>query len=375
MNRVSCYRVEQYDLSLMKETVEAIIADQGGYETLFEKGKRVVIKPNLVVKKKPEGCATTHPTLLEAVILCLLPYTKDITVAECPGGPNTEILLSAIYRETGIWDVCKRHNIPIHTAMTPVAKKVPEPQSAKEVDVLDLFATADVFINLAKMKTHSLTTVTGCAKNLYGTIPGLRKVEYHAAYPDIDSFAGLICDINQVLIPTLSIVDGVWGMEKDGPSGGVPKYAGALLGGNNTHAVDEVMCRVMGIDPELSPILRHARKAGFLTGEVLVSGEDPNGFCPTPFLLPNSQKRSILRDFPDLFGGKLVTFLSPKPKINAKNCIGCGECARLCPQNTIVIKHKKAVISHKNCIRCWCCQEMCPKKAVETHSHWFLKFL
>lgn len=375
MNRVSCYRVPKYDLALLKEAVEKIIADHGGYERLFAKGKRVVIKPNLVVKKKPDGCATTHPALLEAVILCLLPYTRNITVAECPGGPNTEILLSAIYRETGIQDVCKRHKTPIYTAMTPTSLKVPNPQSAKELEVLDIFAQADVFINLSKMKTHSLTTVTGCAKNLYGTIPGLRKVEYHAMYPDIHSFAGLICDLNQVLIPTLSITDGIWGMEKDGPSGGIPKYAGALLGGVNTHAIDEIMCCVMGIDPELSPVLQHARRAGFLNGEVTVLGENPDSFCPTPFLLPDSQKRSILRSLPNLFGGRLVKFLSPKPKINLKNCIGCGECARLCPQKTIVIKNKKAIISHKKCIRCWCCQEMCPKKAVETHSLAFLKFI
>jgi Fe-S-cluster-containing hydrogenase component 2 len=81
-----------------------------------------------------------------------------------------------------------------------------------------------------------------------------------------------------------------------------------------------------------------------------------------------------LRALPDLFGGRVAKYLSPKPKIEKKKCIGCGECARLCPQKTIVMKNQKARIVEKNCIRCWCCQEMCPKKAVKTHSHPIMRF-
>ena len=215
MDCVSFYSAKEYNPQLLKEIVEKIISDHGGYERLFAKGKKVVIKPNLVVKKKPEGGATTHPALLEAVLLCLLPHTRDITVAECSGGPNTEILMKGIYRETGIEAVCQKYGIPIHYQMNAVEIAPPDPIVCHKLEVLDVFTTADVFINLAKMKTHSLTTMTGSAKNLYGTIPGLRKVEYHARFPEISDFAGLICDLNQALPPTLSIVDGIWGMEKD----------------------------------------------------------------------------------------------------------------------------------------------------------------
>ncbi len=375
MNKVSFYRTEHYDVEKLCAIVERIISDHGGWDTLFAKGKKVVIKPNLVVKKKPEGCATTHPAILEAVIRCLLPHTKDITVAECPGGPNTEALLSVIYKDTGIFQVCERYQIPIQMKMTPVTLKNPSPISAGEVDVLEIFTQADVFINLAKMKTHSLTTVTGCAKNLYGTIPGMKKIEYHAAFPQVEAFSGLICDLNRLLPPTLSILDGVWGMEKDGPSGGIPKFAGGVLGGTNTFAVDLAMCRFMGVDPALSPILNQAEKNGLFDGRITVVGDDLEEAKPTPFLLPDSQKKNLLRDFPNLFGGKLARYLSPRPKITPSRCIGCGECARLCPQKTIVIQNKKAHIIKKNCIRCWCCQELCPKKAVKTQSHWFLKYL
>ena len=374
MDAVSFYSVKEYDPILLKEIVEKIIADHGGYERLFAKGKKVVIKPNLVVKKKPEGGATTHPAVLEAVLLCLLPHTEDITVAECSGGPNTEALMKGIYRETGIEEICQKHKIPIHYQMTPAEVTVPDPIICRKLEVLDVFTTADVFINLAKMKTHSLTTVTGAAKNLYGLIPGLRKVEQHANYPKIEDFSALICDINKAIPTDLSIVDGILGMEKDGPSGGDPKWAYGILGGVNPHAVDEAMCRFMGIDPKRSPILECAKAHG-LAGEVKMLGDPMEEHLPDPFILPDSQKPNLLRDFLGMYNGKLSRLFASKPKIKKSLCVGCGECARLCPQKTIEIKNRKAVIHHKNCIRCWCCQEMCPKKAVLTHNNPLMKLI
>lgn len=374
MDKVSFYSAKEYDVASLKEIIEKIITDHGGYDRLFAKGKKVVVKPNLVVKKKPEDGATTHPAVLEALLLCLLPHTGDITVAECSGGPNTEALMKAIYRETGIRDVCERYGVPIHYEMNAAKITVPEPIACHRLEVLDVFTRADVFINLAKMKTHSLTTITGAAKNLYGVIPGLRKVEQHANYPKIENFAALICDINKALPTELSIVDGILGMEKDGPSGGDPKWAYGILGGVNPHAVDEAMCRFMGIDPTLSPILECAKKHG-LVGEIRLLGDKMEEHLPTPFILPDSQKPNLLRSFLSMYDGKLSRFFAPKPKILKKLCIGCGECAGLCPQKTIRIKNGKAVIHHENCIRCWCCQEMCPKKAVRTVCNPIMKLM
>ncbi|MEG0693477.1 MAG: 4Fe-4S binding protein, partial [Oscillospiraceae bacterium] len=58
-------------------------------------------------------------------------------------------------------------------------------------------------------------------------------------------------------------------------------------------------------------------------------------------------------------------FLTSKPVIQKKKCIGCGKCSESCPADTISIADKKAIIDYSNCIKCFCCHEMCPVKAIE----------
>ena len=72
-------------------------------------------------------------------------------------------------------------------------------------------------------------------------------------------------------------------------------------------------------------------------------------------------------------------WLSPKPKINLKKCVGCGRCAEVCPQKTIRIekkdKRKYAKINYKGCIHCFCCQELCPIHAVDIKKFFIFKLV
>jgi len=124
-----------------------------------------------------------------------------------------------------------------------------------------------------------------------------------------------------------------------------------------------------------TPICKAARRRGLCpeTDELTVLGEPLSSFSVSDFAEPDTSKGNFLRALPDLFGGRLADFLAPRPKINTKNCIGCGVCAASCPRHTISIKtvknKKRAVIVHKNCIRCFCCQELCPIHAVDIHKN------
>src|SRR5205085_321544 len=132
---------------------------------------------------------------------------------------------------------------------------------------------ADLIVSLPKLKTHHWAGVTLAMKNLFGVLPGVvygwpKNVLHHAGIP------GSILDINAAVRPHLAIVDGIIGMEGDGPIMGTPRHAGVLVMGTNLPAVDATAARLMGIDPgriaylasasgRLGPIAeRHIRQRG-----------------------------------------------------------------------------------------------------------------
>ena len=115
----------------------------------------------------------------------------------------------------------------------------------------------DWVVSLAKLKTHHWAGLTLSMKNLFGVMPGMvygwpKNVLHHAG------IIGSVLDINKTLEPHLAIVDGIVGMEGDGPIMGAPKPAGVLLLGRNLPAVDATCARIMGIKPEKVAYLKFA---------------------------------------------------------------------------------------------------------------------
>jgi uncharacterized protein (DUF362 family) len=141
---------------------------------------------------------------------------------------------------------------------------VPNPLKYSRLTSLTFPATlrqVDWIVSLAKMKTHHWAGVTLSMKNLFGVMPGSyygwpKNVLHHAG------ISGSILDINATLNPQLAIVDGIMGMEGDGPIMGVPKHAGVLVLGRNLPAVDATCARIMGIDPSRIDYL--AAASGYL---------------------------------------------------------------------------------------------------------------
>jgi uncharacterized protein (DUF362 family) len=120
---------------------------------------------------------------------------------------------------------------------------------------------ADLIVSMPKMKTHHWAGVTLSMKNLFGVMPGVcygwpKNVLHHAGIPES------IIDINAAVRPHLAIVDGIIGMEGDGPIMGTPKAAGLIVIGTNLPAVDATCARLMCIDPARVSYL--AASSGFL---------------------------------------------------------------------------------------------------------------
>jgi uncharacterized protein (DUF362 family) len=212
------------------------------------------LKPNLVEWHKGK-VINTNPKLVGAVIaLCKREGAAEITVAEGPGHwRNVEYLVA----ESGLGDVLKEHQVPFVDINHDEPIKTPNMGQLTGLEYLYLsrtIFTADVVISLPKLKTHHWAGATLSLKNLFGTLPGI----YYGWPKNELHWRGIhnsIVDIALTRTPELAIVDGVVGMEGDGPLNGTAKPFGALVMGHDLVAVDATCCRLMMLD---------AHKVGYL---------------------------------------------------------------------------------------------------------------
>jgi len=213
------------------------------------KGKRVVLKPNLVEWHR-DKVINTNPLVVGAVIeLCKREGAAEIIVAEGPGHwRNVEYLVT----KSGLGDVLKQHGVPFVDINHDEPIKTPNMGQLTGLEYLYLSRTiesADVLISLPKLKTHHWAGATLALKNLFGTLPGI----YYGWPKNELHWRGIhnsIVDIALTRTPELAIVDGIIGMEGDGPLNGTAKPFGALIMGHDLVAVDATCCRLMMLDPD-----------------------------------------------------------------------------------------------------------------------------
>jgi uncharacterized protein (DUF362 family) len=148
-------------------------------------------------------------------------------------------------------DVLSEDRIPFHDLNYLTGFELPNAGRQSRLKTLTfpgLFQEVDWIVSMAKMKTHHWAGATLSMKNLFGVMPGI----YYGWPKNVLHLEGIensILDINATLKPHFAIVDGIVGMEGDGPIMGDPKKAGVLVMGRNLAAVDATCCRIMGIDP------------------------------------------------------------------------------------------------------------------------------
>lgn len=222
------------------------------------KGKRILLKPNLVETASGAPHINTHPLVLRGTIEAFLRLgAAAVMVAEGPGHRRDTL---AVYEESGLADVLTEDRIAFHDLNYVVGDAVPNIGKQSKLKTLTfpaLFKEVDWIVSVAKMKTHHWAGATLSMKNLFGVMPG----SYYGWPKNVLHHAGIvnsILDINATLRPHFAIVDGIVGMEGDGPIMGDPKKVGVLVMGRNLAAVDATCCRIMGIDPYKVPYLERA---------------------------------------------------------------------------------------------------------------------
>ncbi|MFW5857897.1 MAG: DUF362 domain-containing protein, partial [Planctomycetota bacterium] len=226
---------------------------------------------------------------------------------------------------------------------------------------------ADCVINLPKFKPHVLTRLTLAVKNCFGCIVGPRKFQWHyRAGHDHALFAKMLVDVCRRAAPALHLVDGVVGMEGQGPTSGSPRPLGWIFAGTDPFAVDAVGARLAGLAPAALPTLAAAGAEAdpapaWTDPEVL--GE-PVAACAVADLRRPREGRSLRDVMPGFLATLLRRFATAWPEPLPERCTGCAACARLCPAGAITMEAGRPVIDTHRCIRCYCCHELCPEHAL-----------
>ena len=237
------------------------------YKKALSEYDTVLIKVNFITNKSWDTGATTDPVVVEAIIKKLASLPIKIYVVESDA---TITNASKAFETTGMADMCKRNGVEwinLRYVKDKVKVKVPNGKALKMVTVPKL-VTESAVISAAKLKTHASTKVTLGMKNMFGLLSDKFKGKYH-----LKGINKVIVDINTVLKPVLTVIDGFVAMEGRGPIDGSPVKMDVIIAGTDPVATDATAARVMGFNPYEIQHIRKAFEEGLGKSEAQIVGE------------------------------------------------------------------------------------------------------
>ena len=263
----------------MDKSSVAIIRGERGHEPVYQaldlidyksalKGyDKVLIKVNFITTMTWDTGATTDPIVVEAIINRLKELPIEINVVESDA---TMTNADRAFEATGMAEMCKKNGVKflnLRNLKEKVSIPIPNGEVLKNITVPFLVAESAI-ISAAKMKTHMETKVTLGMKNMFGLLPDKFKFKYHAL-----GINKVIVDINAVLPPALTVIDGFVAMEGRGPTDGNSVKMDLIIAGKDPVATDATCARVMGFDPhEISHINKAQKRFGGSIDNIEVLG-------------------------------------------------------------------------------------------------------
>jgi uncharacterized protein (DUF362 family) len=253
-------RAESYDSDLVRLIRDGLA--ELGLTSRWASGKSVLLKPNLVEPSVVAPQINTHPKLVRAAAEVLRSWgAREVIVAEGQGHCTDS---DYVLEQSGLGSLMLEEKLPFvdlnHDDVWTAANRS-RFTAMPSLTLPSALRRADLIVSMPKMKTHHWAGVTLSMKNLFGVMPGVfygwPKNVLHR-----EGIAESIVDINAAVRPHLAIVDGIIGMEGDGPILGTPCHAGLIAIGTNLPAVDATVARLMAINPAKVPHL--ALAAGLL---------------------------------------------------------------------------------------------------------------
>jgi uncharacterized protein (DUF362 family)/NAD-dependent dihydropyrimidine dehydrogenase PreA subunit len=361
-HRVALVKCESYEEVLPAVTYG--VALLGGVERFCTAGESLLLKPNLLVGDRPEHGTTTHPAVFEAVVKVFKSAGARLSYGDSPGfGP-----LPVTVKLAGLESIADQLGVKLADFGTMVDTPNPNGILLKQFQLAKSLSEVDGVINLPKFKTHGLTRLTGAVKNQFGCLPGMQKSAFHARLPDEFQFAQMLVDLSELIHPRLHIMDGIMGMEGNGPRNGRMREVGAILLSTNPHALDYCVAGIMNLDPDLVPTLKVAQDHGLLHPEQITTLGDPlEAFIINDF--DANRSKGSTTGTQGFYMPILKQWVTPRPVIDSEKCTHCGRCVSICPVTPKALqflngKQQPPQYNYQRCIRCYCCQEMCPDEAI-----------
>ncbi|HSW39472.1 MAG TPA: DUF362 domain-containing protein [Acidobacteriota bacterium] len=301
--------VREY-FGLRSETFVAAVSDYDGdlasivYAGMRElgvtngdiQGKNILLKPNLVEPHRTARHINTHPLVVRGAVEAFMRMgAARVVVAEGSGHyRDTHLVLE----ESGMIDVMREDKISFHDMNNSDWFTIPNQGGNTRLSSLTFSSAlrqADWIVSMPKLKTHRWTGVTLSMKNMFGVMPGM----FYGWPKNVLHVEGIdrsIIDINMTMKPHFAIVDGIIGMDGNGPIMGNPRQSGVIVLGRNPVSVDATCSRIMGIDPYKVPHLKAARGMGPIRESYISQRGEAVSSVRTDFeLLDNIQAHRGLR--------------------------------------------------------------------------------
>ncbi|MBQ2817035.1 MAG: DUF362 domain-containing protein [Clostridia bacterium] len=358
---------DNYESENVAKALDKALLALGGIEKYIKPGMKVLIKPNLLMPASPDKCTTTHPEITRAAIKAVKRAGAEPFLGECPGGTMTPAYLKATYRACGLYKVAEEEGCRIRFDFDEITLDKKDAVLEKRPKAASFLLEADAVISLCKLKTHGYMAYTGAVKNMFGIVPGIIKAQYHLKYQDVSDFAELLVDLYDVKKPVLGIMDAIYGMEGDGPSGGKPRKVGAVIVSDNCMELDYAASSMIGLDPmEVLTIKKGAQRGFFDPKNVIVDADWDTPICIKDFAKPSHMQRSMFPLIGNTRIGRFIErkFLRSYPKFDPSICVKCGICMNNCPPQALTMGEKAPKLDKNKCISCFCCHELCPKEAI-----------
>ena len=321
-------------------------------------GDKVLLKPNLLSPSAPKTAILTHPLVARAAAEYVLSKGARPTLSDSSAmGTFSRIMNAGGFRET-----LKDLDVELKEFTDSVEVDVGAPFGRIEI-AREALETA-LIINLPKLKSHSQMLLTLGVKNTFGCIVGLRKVEWHMkAGVDSDMFARLLVQIHHTVAPTATVLDGIVGLEGDGPGkGGDPRHIGVVMASESAVALDMAVCTMLGMQTDSLPTTRAAGRLGLIPETINLDG-----------VLPKVENFKLPGETSLIYGPKplqhmIRKYLLQRPVVDKNACTLCEECVDFCPADAITRKGDTLAFAYDRCIRCYCCIEICPQGALHARN-------